>query len=153
MSLSIFKNLLTADISIAGRTIWGEARGQSYDHKVLIAHVLLNRWIRTDGQFAKDDTLATTCLRHVQFSVWTKSDPNFDKLFTCNIGDRELRNCIRAVYEAIEDKDGNLDPSQGATHYHTIAKPSWASQWPPNWAEGHLPCVIEGAHAFYNDVP
>lgn len=142
--------LLAADIDIGTRTIWGEARGADYHHQVLIAHALKNRWYRTDGQFARDDTLATTCLRHVQFSCWNADDPNFAKLFATGPADEQYRQCQRALLEAL---DAVADPTFGATHYHTLARPGYAKTWPPDWARGHTPSLVDGPHAFYNDVP
>lgn len=142
--------LLMSDIDITARTVWGEARGADYEHQKLIAHVLKNRWTRTDGQFARDDSLATACLRHLQFSAWNATDPNFMKLYSADIDDASFRQCFRATLEAIDELH---DPTFGATHYHTLARPGWAKVWPPDWAQGRLPCLVDGPHAFYNDVP
>lgn len=142
--------LLAADIDIAARTVWGEARGADYQHQMLIAHVLKNRWFSGKGQFARDDTLASACLRHVQFSCWNADDPNFAKLFVIGVSDAMFRQCMRAVLDAL---DAPSDPTSGATHYHTLAKPGYAKSWPPDWAVGRASCLVDGPHAFYNDVP
>lgn len=141
--------LLIEDVLIAARTIYGEARGEPYEGKKAIAHVLINRWERKDGQFGRDDTLATACLRHLQFTAWSESDPNFAAMFKVTADDPAFRASWRAVLEAIDEPD----PTKGATHYHTIAKPSYASAWPPVWADKHVPSATIGHHLFYNDVP
>ena len=141
--------LLLEDVLIASRTVYGEARGEPKNGKLAVAHVLINRWKRTDGQFAKDDTLATTCLRHLQFSIWNAGDPNFVKIHQVQIDNDLFRECLRCVLEAIDEPDF----TSGSTHYHTIAKPMFASDWPPVWAQGHVPVLTLGAHAFYNDIP
>lgn len=141
--------LLLSDLDIAARTIRCEAMPIWRAH-LSIAHVLNNRWHREDGQFARDDTLATACLRHVQFSVWNKGDPNFKKLFAISAGDEFYLMALQAIAAVV--RGAEEDFTKGATHYHTIAKPGWATTWPPNWAAGHVPSAEEGGHLFYNDV-
>ena len=137
-------SLLTAsDLDIAARTLYGEARGESYEGKLAVAHVLLNRWRTNDGQFRKDDTLATTCLRHFQFSAWTKGDPNFIHMQTIGPGEKPYRECMRAVLEAMDSED----PTHGSRHYHTKAM-----GWPATWGERKTPVYESGRHQFYNDV-
>ena len=134
--------LLLSDLDIAARTVFGEARGESYAGKVAVARVMVNRWHTTTGQFAKDDTLATACLRHVQFSAWSIGDPNFGKMFAIDVRDFTFRECWRAVLEAV---DLPVDPTGGALHYHTV-------DIAPSWAIGKTPIAIIGRHAFYNDI-
>jgi N-acetylmuramoyl-L-alanine amidase len=129
------------DLLIAARTVFGEARGESQDGKQAVANVLVNRWRKQTGQFAKDDTLATTCLRHLQFSAWNQGDPNFDTIQEIGLGSKLFRACFKAVLDAI---DGN-DLTKGALHYHT-------KQISPAWAAGHEPCLDLGNHLFYNTV-
>lgn len=141
--------LLLSELDIAARTIACEA-AETFEDFCSIANVLNNRWNRTDGQFARDDTLATTCLRHVQFSVWNKGDPNFRKLYDLQASDKRYLMALRAICGVV---DGSIpDRTGGATHYHTAARPSWAAQWPPIWAVGHVPSAEQGGHYFYNDI-
>lgn len=130
--------LTAADLEIASRTVWAEARGEPYHGKLAVAHVLINRWNSKAGQFRKDDTLASTCLRHLQFSAWTLNDPNFGLLHTVGLADATYRNCMRAVLEALDGED----LTRGSTHYHTTAIE-------PFWVKGHDPVVVIGRHAFY----
>lgn len=133
--------MLLADLEILARTVWGEARGETYDGKKAVAHVMLNRWRSERGQFAKDDTIATACLRHVQFSTWNKGDANFDKMQMIGLDDLMFRACMRACLEAFDEEDF----TEGSTHYHTRAVN-------PDWALGHTPTLQLGSHIFYNDV-
>tara|TARA_Y100000310_G_scaffold25627_1_gene24514 strand:+ start:8923 stop:9333 length:411 start_codon:yes stop_codon:yes gene_type:complete len=133
--------LLASDIDIAARTVWMEGRGEPYAGMRAIAHALINRWCSNSGQFRRDDTLATTCLRHAQFSAWTKGDPNFDKAHVVTVADEVFRLCVRAVLEALDEDD----PLEGATHYHTKAIM-------PYWAEGHQPVKAIGNHLFYTGI-
>lgn len=134
--------LLLSDIDIATRTVCREAGGESYAGKRGVAHVLVNRWKSTKGQFAKDDTLATACLRHLQFSVWNQGDVNFKKLYAASYSQRVMIESMRAVLEALINEN---DITNGALHYH-------AKSVKPYWARGHVPCAEHGNHLFYNDV-
>lgn len=142
--------LTLEDVLIAARTAYGEGRGEGYEEMLRIACVLVNRWTRTDGQFARDDTLATACLRHVQFSAWNASDPNLAQMVAADMRSSTFRRAIVAVLAAI---DGQADPTNGATHYHTRAKPAYADIWPPRWTASRKPCAESPAHLFYNDIP
>jgi N-acetylmuramoyl-L-alanine amidase len=131
-----------SDFDIAARTLWGEARGEDRKGREAVAHVFFNRLKKQDGQFSRDDTLATTCLRHVQFSVWNQQDANFPKLFEVDYGNVDLRQCLAIV---LEISCGVPDPTKGATHYHTRAVS-------PYWAQDHTPCYETEGHLFYNNV-
>jgi len=140
--------LIPADLDIAERTIWAEARGDGPDGRRAVAHVFVNRWQSDTGQWARDDTLATVCLRHLQFSAWTVGDPNFQKLFRVTVMDEILRDCGIAIREVL---NGVEDPTLGSRHYHT-------RQIEPPWIKlGHgklrKPCFETDAHLFYNDIP
>lgn len=134
--------IILSDLDIVARTLYGEARGESFKGKKAVAHVLINRTKTTTGQFRKDDTLATSCLRHVQFSTWNANDANFDKMYSIDVGMPIYRECIRAILEALDEPDF----TEGARHYYSISIPE------PIWARGHKTCFEEGKHRFYNDV-
>jgi len=78
-SLELNMTFTLEDLIIAAKTLWGEARGDSVEGRLAVAHVFMNRWRSTGGQWAKDDTLAKTCLRPWQFSAWNSNDPNLPK--------------------------------------------------------------------------
>lgn len=137
--------VLFADYEILARTIYGEARGETYKGKKAVAHVMINRWKSQRGQFRKDDTLATACLRHLQFTAWDAVDDagrrNLERMVSVLPSDPVFRECYRAGLEAFDE----VDFTQGATHYHTKSVS-------PNWSEGKIPCFGEGRHVFYNNV-
>ncbi len=135
------------DIGILARTIYGEARGEPYEGKKAIAHVVLNRVRRGDGQFRRDVTLAAACLRWMQFSCWNPDDPNVAAITRVDPDDSAFRECQRAAHEAMDETDF----TGGATHYHTVQAPRGAA-WPPAWARGHRPTCTVGAHAFYAGI-
>ena len=133
--------ILWADLEILARTVYGEARGEPFDGMRAVAHVMLNRWKCDTGQFRKDDTIATACLRHVQFSTWNASDPNFTVLQNVTLDSERFRICVAAAIQAFDA----ADPTQGSLHYHTKVIS-------PSWAKGHTPVYEIGHHVFYNDV-
>lgn len=139
--------VLAADIEILARTIWGEARGETYKGKKAIGHVMLNRALSEFGQWKNDDTLSTACLRNQQFSCWNINDPNFIPMQQVTFNDPVLRECVRAGMEAIDEPDF----TNGARHYHT-------KQITPYWIkrqDGTLyeTCFGIGNHVFYNNIP
>lgn len=138
-------NILEADIDICARTVYGEARGESFEGKKAVAWVMRNRWLSTEGQFEKDDTLATACLRHRQFSAWNKEDPNFKAMFTVQANNIAFRECVRAVRDVLDQPSG-ADPTQGSTHYHTTSAE-------PGWSIGVTPVLEAGVHVFFNNIP
>ena len=131
-----------ADLIIATQTVWAEGRGESQQGREWIAHVLINRLQSKTGQWAKDDTLATVCLRHLQFSAWTAGDANFISMqkgpdLTVSV----WRQCMMAVLTAM---DRTSDPTGGARHYATHAAD-------PVWARGR-PYESIGGHRFYRGI-
>ena len=133
--------MILEDILICARTVWGEARGEDQEGRLAVAHVMVNRWRTRVGQFAKDDTLATACLRHVQFSVWNEGDPNFQKMQSVDVNDREFRQCLVAVLQALDEPD----PTNRSLHYHTRAVS-------PPWSLHHVPAYETRGHLFFNDI-
>lgn len=133
--------LTPGDLDILARTIFGEARGESHEGRKAVAHVIFNRVRTITGQFARDDTIASACLRHLQFSCWNADDPNLLVMQRAGLENITFRACMRAALEAFDAPD----QTKGARHYHaTTVKPSWAT--------GHKPSAIIGWHLFYNDI-
>lgn len=130
--------LLMEDVTLAARTILGEARGEDYEGKKLVAHVIINRW---KNKHRGETTVAGVVTEPKQFSAWNISDPNRFRLQTARIEDKALRDCMRAFLEAFDEED----PTKGAMFYHTV-------NVSPNWASGHIPVLVHGHHLFYNDV-
>lgn len=140
-------NLTQSDLDIAARTVYGEARGEDDKGKLWVASVMVNRWKATKGLYARDDTLASACLRHLQFSVWTKDDPNFTKIQQVGPDNPTFLDCLKAVLEALTGQD----KTAGATLYHTVQAPSWARSWPPVWAKKAVKLHTVGSHVFYRE--
>lgn len=133
--------ITASDINILARTVWGEARGESYEGQKAVAHVVINRWRADEGQFRKDDTIATACLRYAQFSCWNADDPNFEEMQTTGPEARSFRAAMRAALEALDEPD----PTEGARHYHTAGVS-------PAWSKGRDPVIVIGSHYFFVGV-
>lgn len=110
-------------IDVMARTIYGEARGEKNDQALLaIGHVILNRvnhknWSNSPKKVALEDA---------QFSCWNRSDPNCHFLKQVTLDDPHFRRAYRA---AIMSLHRTIDPTKGATHYHSVhlkKKPIWA---------------------------
>lgn len=132
-------NITPGDIDIGARTIFDEARGEPYEGKKAVGHVLINRRDKKIGD--RDHSIAAVALRWRQFSGWNEGDPNRTRGELVTVNDRTFRQCICAMMEALDEPDN----TGGATHYHT----RWIK---PDWAEGKTPCKVIGNHYFYNDI-
>jgi N-acetylmuramoyl-L-alanine amidase len=122
------------DILVAARTIFGEARGESYEGMKAVAHVILNR-------AAKEGSIAGVCLRPKQFSCWNLGDPTRERMVQVTVDDPKLRTALKAFLDAVDE----LDFTNGSRHYcrHDVS---------PSWANGHTPVLVVGAHRFFNTV-
>lgn len=122
------------------RTIWGEARGEGRAGMQAVACVIRNRAARP-GWWGR--SIAEVCLKPAQFSCWLADDPNRRKLDAVSEDDAAFTVARELAAAALA---GILaDYTFGATHYHTV-------DTAPVWARGHIPCVVIGRHAFYNDI-
>lgn len=140
-------------LQVFAKTLWGEARGQGVLGMEAVAWVIRNR-VRADlGGDGKPDWWGEgwigVCLAPHQFSCWNMDDPNRPLLETV---DDSQESFLQALHVASGVMLGLLyDPTNGATHYHTLACPSWAHTWPPTWAAGMKQTAVVGGHAFYRD--
>lgn len=125
------------ELEIAARTIYGEARGETFDGMKAVGHVILNR--TRYAAFRYDTSISTTCLRRAQFSCWNPNDSNLKRLLAVSFSDPLLRECLRAFLEA-EVKE---DITFGADHYHADYINT------PYWAKNQTPTVVVGVHRFY----
>lgn len=120
------------------RTIYGEARSETYKGKLAVGFVILNRlrnpgwWTREEDDDIKDDTLSATVRDPWQFSCWNAGDPNRPRmkgLHFENIKDDALfRECVAAALEVLNGDQP--DPTKGADHYFAeyIDTPEWAKE-------------------------
>ena len=131
------------DIDVMALTIWGEARGESFDGKVGVAWVIRNRMSKSP-QYNWPDNIRGVCKQPSQFSCWNPGDPNLGQLTTLTEADSNFRECKEIARKVVK---GELsDVSNGADHYYAnyIAT--------PDWARGKTPVATIGVHRFYELV-
>lgn len=137
--------MISDDIDVLARTIYGEARGESLSGQEAIASVVLNR-----VNFAKQrkgywwgNTIFEVCRKAWQFSCWNEKDTNFKLINEVTDSNQIFAICKRIAARGV---GGVLkDNTGGATHYHT-------AKIRPKWAYGKIPCAEIGHHLFYNDI-
>lgn len=136
----------TADLDIAARTVYGEARGEGWKGKVAVAWVIKNRsgkgkwWGHTIGE---------VCKYPYQFSAWLEGDPNRELMENTTLAtDGLFRECLAACAAAFYGLEP--DPTEGACWYMTQNRR--LQGWPSSWGDPKEPCVAIGHHLFYNDA-
>lgn len=142
------KIMTPQDLMAVAKTIYGEARGDSYIGKKAVARVMYNRWKSNTGQWRKDTTLTKTVKRKWQFSCWNKKDPNRPKILAITLKSKVFRSCMMAALEAFDEKD----PTKGSRHYMTVGRRR--KGWPTSWGKERQPAVGQiGKHLFYKGIP
>ena len=138
-----------AELEIAGKTVWAEARGEPFEGQVAVAWVILNR-ARDPGPDWWGDSIIAVCHKPFQFSCWNPCDPNRSRLDALGLASPNFQIACAAVLLAASG--ARRDPTGGATHYHTVARPRWlaaSKPWPPAWAATLWATDVIGAHRFY----
>lgn len=137
---------------IVALTLWGEIRGGSTAQKLNVGNVIRNRvraQLRSDGR--PDwwgEGWRGVCLQRGQFSCWW--DRQRDVMLHLPESDRQYQACLSIARRVMAGAEP--DPTGGATHYHTLARPDGVRGWPPAWGEilQHQ-TVTDGLHVFYRD--
>lgn len=123
------------ELTLLTMCIYGEARSESYEGKLAIGCVAMNRL--TEGNWYGRN-LREVLLKPLQFSCFNKNDPNYPKLFKpkANV----WKDCFKAAWNSYS-KLGD-DPTLGSTHYcrYTIT---------PKWVEQMKKMNQIGDHIFY----
>lgn len=130
-------------IDVLARTIYGEARGESFNGKVAVAYTIINRAARPSWW---GGDITTVCLAPKQFSCWNSDDPNFALLQEVNLDSFSFRDCLAAallVYNRTLP-----DPTNGATHYYALSMST-----PPTWAAKMKAVAAIGGHKFLVEPP
>jgi spore germination cell wall hydrolase CwlJ-like protein len=128
------------DLLTLARTIYGEARGESFLGQQAVGWVVVNR-AKRPGWWGR--TVAQVCLAAGQFSCWNSSDPNCALVRSIQLPDPAYASALHAALTvlAVQVKD----MTHGACHYH-------ADHVRPYWIKGKVPCIVIGHHWFYNDI-
>lgn len=119
-------DVIGGDQDTLARTIYGEARGESYAAQQGVASVVMNRAADTlhfpDGAIS----VAAICKQPWQFSCWNANDPNRSVIENVQAGNQIFDQCLAIAARAL---GGTLpDNTGGAEYYHdtSIATPqSW----------------------------
>lgn len=86
------------DLYYLSRTMWAEARGEGRVGMLHVGSVILNRV--KDGRFR--NSIRGVVLQPSQFSVWSRSNPNYRALMSSTINDPVFRVALDAARELLE---------------------------------------------------
>lgn len=140
-----------SDLEVAAKTLWGEARSEPRIGQIAVAAVLYNRAARVGyaGTLAgQPGALKRICLAPWQFSCWNSDDPNRAQILALRASDYASQRQVMAHMLT----GRNTDPTLGADHYHTVARPPGVSSWPPVWAASMRKAGQFGHHLFYDST-
>jgi N-acetylmuramoyl-L-alanine amidase len=98
------------ELTLLAMCVYGESRSEPYEGKLSIACVVMNR-VKEQGWFGK--TVKEVLLKPYQFTCFSKSDPNFKKLFKPEPG--LWKQCFKAAWNAYSSLSD--DPTLGSNHY------------------------------------
>lgn len=135
------------DIDTAARTLWGECRGEPQAGQIAVAWVIRNRAERkrfAGALVGHAGAVDRVCKAKWQFSCWWDQQAPHLKALTADRLEMQT-DLVKGVLGGITP-----DPTNGADHYHTIAKPGYADAWPPNWAPTMAEVARFGGHVFYD---
>ena len=127
------------EVTVLARIVKGECpANMSFEGKVSVAAVLLNRVRRSDGTFSLDRTITRAAHRPAQFSCY-----NSDKRNQLYFG-----SIPSWAYDAARTALAGVDPTQGCTHYYNpfLVSPGWAKRLTPVVQLGE---TANDAHLFY----
>lgn len=135
------------DRDILARTLWGEARGESFAGQIAVAWTIRNRVFDGKAKSWWGEGYAGVCLKPYQFSCWNKNDPNYPYLSGAKpIPPKQFARAQRAADQVISGQEPDI--SNGATHYYAATMPK-----PPAWTKGATQTFRLGNHIFFKDVP
>lgn len=129
-----------SEFEVFARTLYGEARGESWGGIEAVACVVMNR-ANNPGWWGR--TVKTVCLKPSQFSCWNKSDPNYELLTRNTILNADMERCRQIATLALGDE--LYDFTQQSTHY-------CVNHVTPIWAKDKDPVIRVGNHKFFNDI-
>lgn len=98
------------ELTLLAMCVYGESRSESYEGKLSIAYVVMNR-VNEQSWFGK--TVKEVLLKPYQFTCFSKSDPNFKKLFKPE--PKLWKQCFKAAWNAYSSLSD--DPTLGSNHY------------------------------------
>ena len=125
-----------ADLQVAGKTIYGEARGEPLRGQQAVAWVIRNRaaW-RPPSWWGHD--IQGVCLKPWQFSCWNQNSPEYAAMHAIGPQFDPFIEVARSVFS-----DEVEDPTKGSTMYQVIGTGA-------KWSKGLPIAAIIGRHEFY----
>lgn len=143
------------DEELLARLVWGEARGESIEGKLAVAHVVLNRV--KSGRYGGKGGVKGVALKPWQFSCFNASDPNLGLVVEAG-GGRDapvFLECLAvarlALGELTIDPTGGKEEGSGATHYFNPK--AVAGGWPASWDPKRMRLLRRiGKHNFYKEI-
>jgi hypothetical protein len=129
--------VISADIELFARTLWGEAGGESVRGIEALAAVVMNRAALSPGRSVVDACRGFPC--------WSHENPDRPRMLGLkagagSAGELLFSTCLRIARRAVA---GLLeDPTGGATLYHDRSTL-------PDWTSGRGPTAEIGNRLFY----
>lgn len=140
------------DIDTFGRTLYGEARGETEVGQSATGWVIFNRANRPQyagSLVGQSGAIAHVCMAPYQFSCW--NDDGTPESQRVKLLALELDEFAEQHDLAVDIIDGIVtDPTGGADCYFTVSKPSDVDVWPPTWAASMRLCGTFGTQIFYD---
>ena len=136
-----------SDLALLQLCIWREARGEPYDGKRGVAHVVRNRSLVAtwwNGRIL--GSLSRVILRPYQFSSFNPNDPNADKW--PSDGDISFPECCAVALAVMGGSDA--DNTNGATYYFDTS-----IEWPAAWGaqSSYVETLDVGRLRFFKPSP
>lgn len=134
--------IVSRDVDVLARTVWGEARNGGYRGMQAVANVVVNRLklSRKNPRLRWGQTIADVCLAPLQFSAWNRNDPNRPRMEKVTTADANFRTAMDVAQKAVR---GELpDITNGADHYHTNGVT-------PSWSKGERVVANVTGHKFF----
>lgn len=137
------------DVIIAAKTIYGEARGESFGGQVAVAWVIRNR--ADNPRWWGGPDWRSVCLSPWQFSCWNDGNPNLNRLRALTTDDLLARDgAAQSCLTAMLAVNANLcaDLTGEATHYVVT---DWLHDpdLRPGWADALRQTAVIGRHTFF----
>ncbi len=118
-----------SDVILLARLLFGEARGESREHKIDVAYSVLNR---TGQRKWWGNTLNEVILKPHQYSCFNKNDPNYKAVvYPLKFSAVAWNECV--VVSRYVLSNPKQDTTNGATHYYStwIPSPYWSNKKDP----------------------
>jgi len=116
-----------SELALLELCVWREARGEGFNGKRGVAHVILNRTkVASWWNHHVKGSIARVILHPYQFSSFNLADINSDKWPADD--DLDFGECVGAA--ALVSGGTDEDNTDGATHYFDVS-----ISWPTAWGE------------------